>query len=81
MHLERWAFDVELFTVANRYRIPVKEVPVNWRDVEGSKLNVVEASATMARDFVLIRVLYGLGVWKYTDRYAFSKTISGLSWF
>jgi len=69
MHLERWAFDVELFLVANHYRIPVREVPVNWRDVEGSKLNVVEASTTMARDFVLIRVLYGLGIWRYTDRY------------
>jgi dolichyl-phosphate beta-glucosyltransferase len=35
LHLERWAFDVEIFMIANHYKIPVSEIPVNWRDVEG----------------------------------------------
>jgi len=33
----------------------------------GSHLNVIEASITMARDFLMVRLLYLFGVWKYTD--------------
>jgi len=69
MHIERWAFDVELFIIANYHKIPYVEVPVNWRDVEGSHLDVVEASTTMARDFIMMRVFYVLGLWKYDDIY------------
>jgi hypothetical protein len=28
---------------------------------------VLEASITMARDFLMVRLLYLFGVWKYTD--------------
>jgi len=69
MHIERWAFDVELFIIANHHKIPYIEVPVNWRDVEGSHLDVVDASTTMARDFIMMRVLYVLGLWKSDDIY------------
>ena len=30
LHLERWAFDVELFIIANYYNMPVEEVSVRW---------------------------------------------------
>jgi dolichyl-phosphate beta-glucosyltransferase len=40
MHVERWSFDIELFIIANKYGITCFEIPVNWEDVEGSKLNV-----------------------------------------
>ncbi|KAL4511861.1 hypothetical protein ABPG72_012706 [Tetrahymena utriculariae] len=66
-HLERWAFDVEILMVGNHYNMPVAEVPVNWEDVDGSHLNVLEASVTMARDFLMVRLLYLLSVWKYND--------------
>jgi dolichyl-phosphate beta-glucosyltransferase len=46
----------------------VAEVPVRWRDVEGSKLNVIDASTSMLRDMLLLRVLYGLGLWTQADR-------------
>lgn len=67
VHLERWAFDVELFMIANHYKVPYSEIPVNWRDVEGSKLNIIEASITMARDYILVRLLYLLRFWRYDD--------------
>lgn len=73
LHLERWAFDVELFIMANYHKIPVCEVPVNWQDVEGSKLNVVTASLMMARDYLLVKILYTLKVWKVDDAYAMPK--------
>ncbi|CAD8045529.1 unnamed protein product [Paramecium sonneborni] len=28
-HLERWPFDVELFMIAQKYKVPVSELPVN----------------------------------------------------
>ena len=39
-------------------------MPVEWKDVEGSKLNLLDASFTMLRDFLLIRLLYFLNLWK-----------------
>mmetsp|Transcript_10646 Transcript_10646/g.10677 ORF Transcript_10646/g.10677 Transcript_10646/m.10677 type:complete len:295 (-) Transcript_10646:44-928(-) len=66
-HLERWAFDVELIYLAGRNRIPIVEVPVDWEEMAGSKLNVLKDSILMARDIVLVRILYLLGIWKTTD--------------
>ena len=73
LHLERWAFDVELFIIANYRKIPAVEVPVNWQDIEGSKLNVVTASLMMARDYLLVRIFYLFGLWKIDDVYAMPK--------
>ncbi len=65
MHLERWAFDVELFIIANHFKIPIVEVPVNWKEIAGSKVNVIDASLTMTRDFIMVKLLYMLKIWKF----------------
>ena len=57
-----WSFDCELLFLAGD--LPVTEVAVFWVDVPGSKLSVVLASLEMARDIVLLRLLYGLGLWR-----------------
>ncbi|RMZ83022.1 hypothetical protein DV736_g6621, partial [Chaetothyriales sp. CBS 134916] len=41
MHMEGWIFDVEMLMLAEWSDIPLAEVPVGWREVVGSKLNVV----------------------------------------
>lgn len=64
LHLERWAFDVELLYLAQAARIPVAEVPVNWEEIPGSKLSVIAASISMAIDLVRIRMAYMLGFWQ-----------------
>jgi hypothetical protein len=38
MHLERWAFDIEIVYLCERLNIPMVELPVNWHEVDGSKL-------------------------------------------
>lgn len=43
------------------------EVGVEWRDVDGSKLSIVDASVNMFRDVLMIRLYYLLGLWKYSD--------------
>ena len=46
-HLPTWIFDLELLLLAKQLGIPVAEVPIEWHEVAGSKLNVVTASLQM----------------------------------
>ncbi|KAJ7696467.1 Alg5-prov protein [Mycena rosella] len=63
-HLPTWIFDVELLLLAKQLRIPVAEVPIEWHEVAGSKLNVVTASLQMLRDLLIVRANHLLGRWK-----------------
>lgn len=49
------------------FKIEIGEAPVEWKDVDGSKLNVIEASVNMFRDVLMISLLYTLRLWKRTD--------------
>ncbi len=40
------------------------EVGVNWEEIAGSKLSLVDSSFQMARDLFLIRFAYLFGIWK-----------------
>lgn len=72
MHVERWAFDVELLYLAEKMKIPIKEVAVNWQEIEGSKLTPLWASLQMGRDLFLIWFRYTFGVWKvYKNHHSF----------
>jgi dolichyl-phosphate beta-glucosyltransferase len=74
MHAEGWIFDVEMLMLAesappanaaktNR-GIKVKEVPIGWQEVGGSKLNVVRDSFGMAWSLFLLRASWVFGVYK-----------------
>jgi dolichyl-phosphate beta-glucosyltransferase len=65
LHLERWAFDVELLFLAQHQNIPVSEIAVNWTEVPGSKLDPLRASFEMGRDLLKIRFAYLFGIWKF----------------
>jgi len=65
-HLPTWIFDVELLLLAKQLRIPVAEVPIEWHEVAGSKLNVVSASIQMLRDLLIVRANHILGRWTAT---------------
>ncbi|TKA51533.1 hypothetical protein B0A55_12293 [Friedmanniomyces simplex] len=56
MHSEGWIFDVEMLMLAESADIPMVEVPVGWKEVMGSKLNVVKDSIGMAVGLGLLRV-------------------------
>eukprot|EP01106_Pelomyxa_sp_JSP_P016253 TRINITY_DN5978_c0_g1_i1.p1 TRINITY_DN5978_c0_g1~~TRINITY_DN5978_c0_g1_i1.p1 ORF type:complete len:238 (+),score=63.67 TRINITY_DN5978_c0_g1_i1:160-873(+) len=62
-HVERWAFDVELLFLASKQRIPVFEVPVTWKEIDGSKLTPFASSVQMAKDLLRIRMMYLFGIW------------------
>ncbi|XP_035867068.1 dolichyl-phosphate beta-glucosyltransferase isoform X2 [Phyllostomus discolor] len=64
LHVERWAFDVELLYIAQRLRIPIAEVAVAWTEVEGSKLVPFWSWLQMGKDLLLIRLRYVTGAWR-----------------
>lgn len=69
LHLEGWAFDIELVHLAQVHGIPIAEVAVKWTEIEGSKLiqskaDLVKAALFMARDIVCVRLSYALGIWR-----------------
>ncbi|VDM93616.1 unnamed protein product, partial [Litomosoides sigmodontis] len=64
LHIERWAFDVELLFLAEQFNIPIREVPVTWHEVDGSKIVPVMSWIQMGRDLILIWFRYRIGVWK-----------------
>lgn len=69
LHLANWIFDVELLLLASRLHIPVKEVPVHWHEVAGSKLNVATATLGMVCDLLVMRLSYAIGRWSAWDGY------------
>ena len=59
---ERWSFDFELLYLARRAGLTIAEVPVNWRHVSGSKVNVLADGLRMLLDIAIIRWRHrGLG--------------------
>jgi len=64
LRLNRWIFDVELIYLAEAQGILVKEVPISWKEVGGSKLSLAVDSVQMAADMAFMRLAYWLGIWK-----------------
>ncbi|XP_037126624.1 dolichyl-phosphate beta-glucosyltransferase [Syngnathus acus] len=64
LHVERWAFDVELLYIAQCLNIPIAEVAVNWTEIGGSKLVPFWSWLQMGRDLIFIRLRYLTGAWK-----------------
>uniref|UniRef100_A0A0K8TZG1 Dolichyl-phosphate beta-glucosyltransferase n=1 Tax=Bactrocera latifrons TaxID=174628 RepID=A0A0K8TZG1_BACLA len=68
LHVERWAFDVELLYIAERLKMPIAEVAVNWKEIEGSKLTPVWSWIQMGVDLFLIWFRYTIGAWQLCDQ-------------
>ena len=67
LHVERWAFDVDLLYLAQHFKLPIGEVAVNWQEMEGSKLVPFWSWLQMGRDLVLIWLRYSIGAWKIKE--------------
>jgi len=63
MHVERWAFDVELLFIAQALRMPIREVAVNWTEIDGSKVTPFWSWLQMGRDLFVIWFRYTIGAW------------------
>ncbi|KAF2857282.1 glycosyltransferase family 2 protein [Piedraia hortae CBS 480.64] len=64
MHSEGWIFDVEMLMLAESAEIPTVEVPIGWKEIKGSKLNVVKDSIGMAVGLAMLRICWGFGIYR-----------------
>lgn len=55
MQIDRFGFDVEFLFVANYHQLRLKEIPVRWNNVEGSKVSVVRDTRRMMTELNQIR--------------------------
>lgn len=63
MHTERWIFDVEVLLLAEMQLMKIKEIPVNWQEIGGSKIDIARDSIEMAIDLVVTRLAYIFGIY------------------
>jgi dolichyl-phosphate beta-glucosyltransferase len=52
--VDGWAFDVEILYLARRLGIKFAEIPVNWRSIAGSKVNLLIDPIKMFLQIVII---------------------------
>ncbi|XP_034171968.1 dolichyl-phosphate beta-glucosyltransferase wollknaeuel [Osmia lignaria lignaria] len=64
LHVERWAFDVEILYIARVLDIPITEIPVHWTEIEGSKIVPFWSWLQMGRDLFFIWCKYRIGAWR-----------------
>ena len=62
-HIERWCFDPELLVIGRKRKMEIAEVPVEWNEIEGSKMKV-SSMVKMAIDLIRIAAFHGMGIWK-----------------
>ena len=61
--LDGFAFDVELFHLAERYRLSLVEAPVTLANATRSSVRVVSAAARMVRDLARVRLASATGTY------------------
>ncbi|KAK3082374.1 hypothetical protein LTS18_004286 [Coniosporium uncinatum] len=64
MHSEGWIFDVEMLMLAESAGIPMAEIAIGWKEVAGSKLNVIWDSLGMAWGLAVLRAAWLIGVYR-----------------
>ena len=64
MHSEGWIFDVEMLMLAESANIAMAEVAVGWKEVMGSKLNVIWDSLGMAWGLAILRASWAFGIYR-----------------
>lgn len=64
MHVSGWIFDIEVLLLAGYFNYTIKEIPIEWHEVDGTKMNLARDSFLMLKDLILIRINYFFGLWK-----------------
>jgi len=64
IHVEGWAFDVELIYLLEYLKVNVNEIAVNWVEVDGSKIVPVFSWIAMGLDVLKISFMYTIGAWQ-----------------
>ena len=54
--IDGWSFDVEVLFLANKYRMDVLEIPIDWYHINQSKVKPLKTSVEMLCDTFLIKI-------------------------
>lgn len=55
---DRFSFDVELLYLARKVGLKITEVPINWQNIPGSKVNLIVDSLKMFRDIFRFKLIH-----------------------
>ena len=55
---DRFSFDVELLYLAKKAEFRIAEVPINWNNIPGSKVNLVLDALLMFRDIIRFKIIH-----------------------
>jgi len=61
IHVEKWAFDVELLLIAEKLNCNISEIAVNWTEIDGSKVVPFWSWLQMGKDVAIISLKYTIG--------------------
>lgn len=67
MHTERWIFDVEILLLGELQGMAMTEVPVNWQEIDGLKVDLAKDLIQMAVDLVVTRMAYIFGIYSMDE--------------
>jgi len=69
--ITRWAFDVDLLFQLRHAGYKIMEIPTVWRDVSGSRVQIVRVSLEMSAALARLRLLYSpfKGIVSFYDRH------------
>ena len=63
IHLHRWGFDVEMFKLCHMLKIQYFALPVQWREVTGSKVKLLRDPFMMLGEIFLLKIGYDFKLW------------------
>lgn len=55
---ERFSFDVEILSIAQKAKIRIVEIPINWHNVPGSKVNMLKDATNMLLDTLRFKFIH-----------------------
>ncbi|HMQ04104.1 MAG TPA: glycosyltransferase family 2 protein [Pyrinomonadaceae bacterium] len=67
MTINRFGFDVEFLFVADHHGLRLKEIPVRWNNVEGSKVSVIRDTRRMFAELAQIRRNARQGAYEFSQ--------------
>jgi len=70
MTIDRFAFDVELLFLCQRFGLRVREVPIVWRNVADSRVSMIGDPLSMLWDIVRVRWRFRRGAYNPEERAA-----------
>jgi glycosyltransferase involved in cell wall biosynthesis len=76
MTIDRFGFDVEFLFVADYHKLRLKEIPVRWDNVEGSKVSVFRDTRRMFAELSQIRRNTKRGVYDFSPEQQAADSVS-----